>query len=358
MKRVPNALSKDSCWLLGHDLRGKEHVSAHHIVNVRERQETMRRKVILTCAVTGSAPLSPRYPKELCYPVTPEQIAKSAVDSAKAGASIVHVHVRDPNTGESSRDPQLFREVVDRIRQSENKVVINVTCGGGAFFLPDPENEGRALPGSDVAPVEERVRHIRDCFPDICSLDVTTANQVEGNVEHVYLNTTRTLRSMAKVFKELGVKPELETFQAGDVMFANQLLAEGLIDGIPFYQFVLGVKWGSPATPETLIYLRDLLPANAIWTGMGISQSQMPIAAASVLLGGHVRVGLEDNLYLRKGEFATNPELVDRAVRLIEGIGAEVALPDEVRQMLQLRQQGDSRHCSLRGTEDPPDQKN
>jgi uncharacterized protein (DUF849 family) len=295
------------------------------------------RKVVLTCAVTGSAPISPRYLKELRYPITPEEISKSAIDSAKAGASVVHVHVRDPNTGESSRDPKLFREVVDRIRQSGQSVVINVTCGGGAIFLPDPQNEGQALPESDIASVENRVQHIRECLPEICSLDVTTANQVEGDLEYVYLNTTRTLRAMAHVFKEIGVKPELETFQAGDVLFANQLLSEGLVDGVPLYQFVLGVKWGAPATTETMAYMRSLLPASAVWTGMGISRMQMPMAAASVLLGGHVRVGLEDNLYLKKGVFATNPQLVERAVSLIENLGGEVAPPDETRRILQLR---------------------
>jgi uncharacterized protein (DUF849 family) len=296
-----------------------------------------KRKVIVTCAVTGSAPLNPKYPSDLGYPITPQQICRAVLDSVKAGASIVHVHVRDPQTGAPTRDFRLFREVVDRIRQSGENLVLNVTCGGGAFFLPDPENEGRALPESDVASVDDRVRHIRDCLPDICSLDITTANQVDGDVEHVYLNTTRTLRAMARVFKDLGVKPELETFQAGDVLFGNQLRAEGLIEGIPLYQFVLGVKWGAPATVETVTYMRGLLPPDAMWTAMGISRMQMPIAAAAVLLGGHVRVGLEDNLYLDKGTFATNPQLVERAVNIIRNLGEDIATPTEVRQMLELR---------------------
>lgn len=298
----------------------------------------MKRKVLLTCALTGSASLNPRYPADLHFPITPSQICQSAIESAKAGASVIHIHVRDPLTGISSRDPLLFREVVDRLRQSGQDVVLNVTCGGGAFFLPDPENEGRALPGSDIASVAERVRHIRDCLPEVCSLDVTTANQVDSGVEHVYLNTTRTLRAMARIFKEIGVKPELETFQAGDVMLANQLLAEGLVDGVPLYQFVLGVQWGAPANVETLLYMRNLLPQGALWTGMGIAGAQMPMAAASVLLGGHVRVGLEDNLYLDRGMFATNPQLVERAVKLIENLGEQVAKPNEAREMLGLKQ--------------------
>ncbi len=297
----------------------------------------MKRKVVLTCAVTGAAPVNPNYPKELGYPVTPTQICQTAVEAAKAGASVVHVHVRDPATGKGTRDPMLFRETADRIRQSGQDVVMNLTCGGGAFFLPDPEDESRGLPESDVASVADRVRHIQDCLPEICSLDVTTANQVDGGVEHVYLNTTRTLRAMAKIFQSLGVKPELETFQAGDVMFANQMVAEGLIDGLPLYQFVLGVKWGAPATPETMQYMRSLLPANAVWTAFGISRMQMPMAAQAILLGGNVRVGLEDNLYLERGVFATNAQLVERAVTIIECLGCDVATPAEAREILGLR---------------------
>jgi len=297
----------------------------------------MQPKVILTCAVTGSALLNPRYPAELRYPITPEDIAASALEAAKAGASVVHLHVRDPKSGATSREPHLFRETVDRLRQTGTDVVINLTCGGGAFFLPDPEDETRGLPESDVGSVENRVRHIRDCLPEICSLDVTTANQVEGGVEHVYLNTTRTLRGMARIFQQLGVMPELETFQAGDVMFANQLVREGLIDGTPLYQFVLGVKWGAPATPETMMYMRNLLPPGVNWTGFGISRDQMPMVAQAALLGGNVRVGLEDNLYLDRGRFATNAQLVERAVSIVENLGLKVATPDEAREILGLR---------------------
>jgi uncharacterized protein (DUF849 family) len=303
----------------------------------------LKTKVVLTCAVTGSAALNPRYTAKLRYPVTPAEICASAVEAAEAGASIVHLHVRDPATGVSSRDPALFRETADRLRQSGRNVVMNLTCGLGAFLLPDPEDEARALPESDVASVAERVRHIEDCLPEICSLDVTTANQVDGDKDYVYLNTPRTLRGMAQAFQRLGVKPELETFQAGDVLFANQLLAEGLIDGVPLYQFVLGVKWGAPATPETMLYMRSLLPPQAVWTAFGISRLPMPMAAQAVLLGGNVRVGLEDNLYLERGVFATNAQLVERAVTIIESLGCAVATPDEAREMLGLRIPGTSR---------------
>jgi uncharacterized protein (DUF849 family) len=295
----------------------------------------MKRKVILTCAVTGNGALNPKYSYE--YPITPKQICEAVVESAKAGASIAHIHVRDPKTGEGSRDRTLFKEVVDRVRQTGVNIVINLTAGHGARFFPDPEDESRAAPPSDVVGVAERTAHLADCLPDIASLDVTTGNQMIGQSDYVYLNTPRTLRGMATRFRELGVKPELEVFQAGDVLFANQMVKEGLIDGPPMYQFVLGVLWASPQTPETLIYLRSLLPPGAIWAGFGLARMQMPMVAQAVLLGGNVRVGLEDNIYLSRGIFATNGQLVERGRRIIEDIGEEVASPDDTRELLSLR---------------------
>ena len=295
----------------------------------------MKRKIILTCAVTGNAPVNPKYPYD--YPVTPMQIADAVAEAAGAGASIAHIHVRDPETGHGSRDVGLFKEVVDRIRQRGTDIVINLTAGMGGLFLPNPENEGVALPDSDIAGAEERVEHLAACMPEIASLDVTTGNQVEGNIEFVYLNTTRTLRQMARRFQEFGVKPELEAFQAGDVLFANDLVNEGLVEGTPLYQFVLGVKWGAPATPETVLYMRNLLPPDAVWTAMGIAQLQFPMAAQSLIAGGNMRVGLEDNLYLDRGVFATNGQLVDRAVNLISELGCEVATPSQARDLLGLR---------------------
>jgi uncharacterized protein (DUF849 family) len=294
----------------------------------------MSRKVILTCAVTGNAPFNRKHPN---FPVTPAQICDAVVEAANAGASVCHIHVRDPETAEGSRDAVLFKEVVDRVRSTGVNIVINLTAGMGALFLPDPEDESRGLPESDVVGVEERIEHLVDCLPEIASLDVTTGNQVEGTFEFVYLNTTRTLRGMAKRFQELGVKPELEVFQAGDILFANQMVAEGLIDGPPLYQLVLGVLWGSPATPETMIYLRNLLPEEAIWAGFGIARMEMPMVAQAVLLGGNVRVGLEDNLYLSRGVFASNGQLVERARSIIEYLGNEVATPDETREILKLK---------------------
>ncbi|MND35693.1 3-keto-5-aminohexanoate cleavage enzyme [compost metagenome] len=294
----------------------------------------MSRKVILTCAVTGNAPFNPKHP---AMPVTPQQIAEACIEAAHAGASVAHIHVRDPKTGGGSRDPALFKEVVDRVRSSGVDIVLNLTCGLGAFFLPDPEDESRGLPESDVIPVAERVLHLEQCLPEIASLDITTGNQVEGQLEFVYLNTTRTLRAMAKRFQELGVKPELEVFSAGDILFGNSLIADGLIDGTPLFQMVLGVLWGAPATAETMIYQRSLIPANAQWAAFGIARQQMPMVAQSALLGGNVRVGLEDNLYLSRGVFASNGQLVERARTIIECMGMSVATPAEAREVMGLR---------------------
>lgn len=294
----------------------------------------MDQKLILTCAVTGNAPFNPKHPN---FPVTPTEIANAVIEAASAGASVAHIHVRDPESGSGSRDPALFREVVGRVRDSGTDIVINLTAGMGAFFLPDPEDEGRALPESDVAGVSDRMQHLEDCLPEIASLDITTGNQVEGSVEFVYLNTTRTLRAMAARFRELGVKPELEVFQAGDIEFGKQLVKEGLIDGPPLFQFVLGVQWGAPADTATMLYMRNLLPDNSRWCALGIGRMQMPIVAQAAVMGGNVRVGLEDNLYLSRGVFASNGQLVERARTIVEYIGCEIATPAETRQLLQLQ---------------------
>jgi uncharacterized protein (DUF849 family) len=289
------------------------------------------RKIIITCAVTGNAPFNPRHP---AFPVTPQQIATAAVEAARAGAAIVHLHVRDPETGAGSREPRLFREAVDRLRDTGTDVVVNLTAGLGAFFLPDPADERRAMPESDVASVDERMEHLELCRPEMASLDITTGNQVEGPREFVYLNTTRTLREMARRFQMLGIKPELEVFGAGDIEFGKALVSEGLVRDPPLFQFVLGVKWGAPADPQTLVYMRGLLPAGAQWAALGTGRLQMPILAQAALLGGNVRVGLEDNLYLSRGVFATNAQLVERGRLILESLGYELATPRETRQIL------------------------
>jgi uncharacterized protein (DUF849 family) len=289
------------------------------------------RKIILTCAVTGNAPFNPRHP---AFPTTPAQIAAACIEAGEAGAAIVHIHVRDPKTGVGSRDPKLFKEVVDRLRDHGTDLIINLTGGLGGMLLPDPKDERRALPESDVCSVEERMLHLELCRPEMASLDITTGNQVEGDCEFVYLNTTRTLRAMATRFKALNIKPELEVFGAGDIEFGKQLAKEGLLAGQPLYQFVLGVQWGAPADARTIMYMRDLLPQNALWAALGIGRLEMPIAAQAVLLGGNVRVGLEDNLYLRRGEFATNGQLVERARVMLEVMGFALASPQEARKIL------------------------
>jgi len=295
----------------------------------------MIHKVILTCAIVGENQYNKAHPN---FPITPQQIADAALEAEQAGASCVHLHVRDPNTGEGSRDPDLFLDMATRVRENGVKAVINITCGGGGIYCPDPDDESRAGPGSDIASAEERVRHIESCLPEVCSLDVCTQNQVDGDKHYVYLNTEYTLRKMAKRFQELGVKPEIEVFAPGDILLANQMLKEGLFDAPPMYQIVMGTRWGLPATPETMIYMRNLLPPGAIWAAFGIARLQMPMVAQAALLGGNVRVGLEDNLYLNRSVFATNSQLVERARTIIECLGYEVASPDEARQILGLSQ--------------------
>ena len=258
----------------------------------------MSRKVILTCAVVGENKYNRAHPS---FPVTPQQIADAALEAERAGASAVHLHVRDPATGNGSRDPSLFLDMATRVRDSGVKAVMNITCGGGGLLCPDPRDESRAGPGSDIASAEERVRHIELVMPEVCSIDMTTQNQLDGDTEYVYLNTQSTLRKMAKRFQELGVKPEIEVFAPGDILLANKMLADGLFDNPPMYQIVTGTSWGLPSTAETLIYMRNLLPTGANWAAFGIGRMQMPMMAQSVLLGGNVRVGLEDNLYLSRG---------------------------------------------------------
>ena len=293
----------------------------------------MSRKVIITCAVTGNAPFNPKHPS---FPVTPREIAAAVIEAAKAGAAIAHIHVRDLETKLGCSDLNKFVEVVDRVRDSSTDIVLNLTAGFGGFFLPDPTDESRGLPESEVMLPEERVAHLARCRPEIASLDVVTGNQVEGGHDYVYLNTTRSLRKMATLYQEIGVKPELEAFEVGDILFANQLVEEGLVPGELLYQMVLGVQWASPPDAETILYMRDKIPGHAHWTAMGIGRMAFPVAAMSMLMGGNVRVGLEDNLYLERGVFATNGQLVERARLLANHLGFETATPAQARETLGL----------------------
>ncbi|WP_329152239.1 3-keto-5-aminohexanoate cleavage protein [Streptomyces anulatus] len=288
--------------------------------------------VIITCALTGAGDTVGRSPH---VPVTPEQIAASAVEAAGAGAAVVHIHVREPETGAPSRDPRLYREVVERIRETGTDVVINLTAGMGGDLVIDPEAPLRQLPGTDLVSGLERLPHVEELLPDICTLDCGSLNFGDGS--NLYVSTPDMLRTGAKRIQELGVRPELEIFDTGQLWFAKQLLAEGLLDDPTVFQLCMGIPWGAPAEPGVLQAMVNMLPQGAQWASFALGRMQMPWVAQSILLGGHVRVGLEDNLYLGKGLKATNGQLVERAVRITESLGSRVATPDEARAKLGLR---------------------
>jgi uncharacterized protein (DUF849 family) len=296
----------------------------------------MNTEVVITCAVTGAADTAGRHPG---LPVTPKQIADAALEAARAGAAIAHCHVRDPATGKGARDPALYREVVERIRESDIDVVINLTAGmGGDFEVGADEEPTRPGPATDFIGPLERLVHVEELRPEICTLDCGTLNFGEGNF--VVINTPQHLRAGARRIQELGIRPELEIFDTGNLWFAKQMLAEGLIDEPPLFQLCMGIPWGVPAEPGLMKAMVDLLPAGANWTGFGIGRMQMPIAAQAVLLGGHVRVGLEDNLYLERGVLASNGQLVERAVKIVEALGARVLAPPEARARFGLKAPG------------------
>ncbi len=292
----------------------------------------MNYEVILTCAVTGAGDTVGRHPD---IPVTPEQIATAAIDAAKAGATVVHCHVRDPQTGKGARDPKLFAEVVDRVRGADTDVVINLTAGMGGDYVATEDAPAVAAPGTDLVNAYERLAHVEQLLPEICSLDCGTMNF--GNANEVFMSTPDVLRKMAGRIQALGVKPEMEVFDCGHVRFAMQMIKEGLIDDPPLFQICLGIPWGAAADTQSMKLMADMLPANANWAGFGISRMEMPMVAQAVLLGGHARVGLEDNLYLERGVFASNAQLVERAVEIIERLGARVLTPEEGRAALGLR---------------------
>jgi uncharacterized protein (DUF849 family) len=291
----------------------------------------VQRKVMIACAVTGSADTPGRNP---AVPVTPAQIAASAIDAAKAGAAIVHIHVRDSQTTRPSMDGALYREVVERIRASGIDVLINLTTGPGARFIPGVDDPLKPAPGSTLSLPAERVRHVVELAPEICSLDMGSMNM--GG--QVFINTPAHLEAMAVAIRDAGVTPELEVFEAGHLMLARRLIETGHVKPPGLFQICLGISWGQPATSEAVAYMRGLLPPDCVWFAFGISLYQFPMAAQTVLLGGHVRVGLEDNLYLEKGKLTpSNAALVEKAVKIIEILGDHVATPADARQMLGLR---------------------
>lgn len=290
----------------------------------------MTDRTIVTCALTGSFDTPKKNP---AVPVTPRQIAKSALEAASAGAAIVHIHVRDPETGAPSMELALYREVVERIRERNGDVILNLTTGAGGRFVPGEPDPAVAGPGTTFVTPEARTRHVGALKPEICTLDIATMNFGE----HLFLNTPSHLRAMARAIREAGVKPEIEVFDLGHIELARHLITEGHLARPPLFQLCLGIPWGAPATPETLVALRARLPEDALWSAFGIGRAEFPMLAVAAGMGGHVRVGLEDNLYLGRGQLApSNAALVEKAVSLLAHIDRTPATPDEARAILGL----------------------
>lgn len=294
---------------------------------------SMNRKVFITCAVTGSGATQDKSPH---VPRSPEQIATSAIEAARAGAAVVHCHVRDPETGEPSRELALYREVTERIRESDVDVVLNLTAGmGGDMVFGSSDKPLPLSSGTDMVGAEERVEHIRACLPEICTLDCGTMNFAES--DYVMTNTPGMLRSMGSMMTQMGVKPEIEAFDTGHLWFARQLVDEGVLDPDALVQCCMGVPWGAPDDLNTFMAMVNNIPPTWTWSAFALGRHQMPYVAAAVLAGGNVRVGLEDNLMLKKGQLASNAQLVEKAVTIIESLGATVMAPEAVRQQLNLR---------------------
>jgi uncharacterized protein (DUF849 family) len=286
---------------------------------------TPHAKVVITCAITGNLTRPEQSPH---LPITPQQIADSALEAAEAGAAVVHIHVRDPETGRPSMALDLYRDVVERIRARNPALIINLTTGPGGRFVPSEDDPKVAGPGTTLTLPERRVEHVEALRPDICTLDLNTMNS--GG--EVVINTPRNVRRMADRIRAARVMPELELFDSGDCHLARDLIADGTLQGPGLFSLVLGVKYGFNATPETMLYGRDLLPPGAVWSGFGIGRSEFPMVAQAWLLGGHVRVGMEDNLYLAKGVLAeSNAILVARAAEILRSLGAVPASPAEAR---------------------------
>jgi len=299
----------------------------------------MTRKTIITCAMTGGTAVPHNHPN---FPVTPRQIAEQALEAAAAGAAVVHIHVRDPETGAPSPDVELYREVIDRIRQRNDQVIINLTTGYGCVFMPTRDNWTVAGSGTNVLSAVERVAHVVELKPDICTLDLNTmqmADVMSGDRQSVMvtMNLEPVLIEMAEIIRSAGVTIEIEIFESGDLARAEKFIAHDVLEGPGLFTIVLAPNYGLPPTTAGMIFAVGALPKDSIWTAMGIGPFQLPMAAQSWLLGGHVRVGLEDNLYLSKGEYApSNAALVTRVRQIIEPLGAEIATAAEARHLLNL----------------------
>lgn len=303
----------------------------------------MQSPTIMTCAITGGADTAGKHP---AIPVTPKQIAESAIDAGRAGAAIAHIHVRDPQTGKQSMAFEHYREVVERIRDSGSDILINLTTGPGSRFIPSDSDPKQGGPGTTMTSPLDRVHHIVELKPDISSLDVGSMNFGETG----FINTPQHLRVMAKAIADAGVRPELEVFEPGHIELAKKLIQEGCIAAPALFQICLGIPWGAPASAESMLYLRNLLPVGSMWAAFGISKLEFPMVAQAVVLGGHVRVGLEDNLYIEPGVPApSNAALVQKAVHIVRLLGQEVATPSQARSLLGLRARGSTAGAQMAG---------
>jgi uncharacterized protein (DUF849 family) len=290
----------------------------------------MQPVVILTCAVTGNITTREQHPG---LPVTPEQIAAACLGAAEEGAAIAHVHVRDPATGAPSMSLDLYREVIERIRAANPALIVNLTTGPGGRFRPNPEDPKTAAPGTTLLPPERRVEHVAALRPDICTLDLNTMNSGED----VVINTPANVRRMAQVIRAAGVKPEIELFDTGDIRLALDLLADGTLAAPAMFSIVTGVRYGLPSSPDLLAAASRMLPPGSVWTGFGLGRMSFPMMAQSWLLGGHARVGMEDNVYLERGVLTPdNAALVRRAREIIERLGARLATTADARAILDL----------------------
>lgn len=290
----------------------------------------MLERTIITCAVTGNITSRAQTPH---LPITPKEIAASALEAAEAGAAVAHIHVRDPETGAPTMELAHYREVVERVRERDEELVLNLTTGLGGRYIPSDDDPSVAAPGTTLTRPERRVAHVAALKPDICTLDLNT--MVSGG--EVVINTPRTIGRMAAVIREAGVTPELEVFDSGDIRIAHELIGSGVLAGPGLYSVVMGVRYGFPASPEALLYARGLLPAGAAWSGFAVGRHSFPAVAWAATMGGHVRVGLEDNIYLERGRLApSNAALVERARLLVEMLGGKVATAAEARGLLGL----------------------
>ena len=294
---------------------------------------SMRKKVFITTAVTGSVRTQDKSPH---VPRSPQQIADAAIAAAKAGAAVVHCHVRDPETGAPARDVALYREVTDRVRAADVDMVLNLTAGMGGDLVTGPPDAPLPLnaAGTDMASAEDRVAHVAECRPEICTLDCGTMNFAEA--DYVMTNTPGMLRTMAGMMRDLGVRPEIEAFDTGHLWLAKQLVSEGLIEDPVMVQLCMGIPWGAPDDLNTLMAMVNNVPDSWTFSAFSIGRHEMPYVAAAVLAGGNVRVGLEDNLYLERGVLATNDQLVTKAAEIIDRMGVGLMTPEEVRAELQL----------------------